>query len=35
MGFCVPADDPISEVPRLGPDNSSHGERDVRWLDVE
>jgi len=27
--------DPISEGPRLGPDNSSHGERDVRGLDIE
>jgi len=35
MGFRVLADDPISEVPRLGPDNSSHGERDARGLDVE
>ncbi len=35
MGFRVLADDPISEGPRLGPDNSSHGERDVRGLDVE
>jgi len=35
MGFRVLADDPILEVPRLGPDNSSHGELDVRWLDVE
>jgi len=35
MAFRVLADDPISEVPRLGFDNSSHGERDVRGLDVE
>jgi len=35
MGFRVLAVDPISEVPRLGPDNSSHGERDERGLDVE
>jgi len=35
MGFRVLADDPISEVPRLGPDNSSHRERDARGLDVE
>ena len=26
--------DPILEGPRLGPDNSSHGERDVHGLDV-
>ena len=30
MGFRVLVGDPISEGPRLGPDNSSHGERDVR-----
>jgi len=35
MGFRVLLGDPISEGPRLGPDNSSHGERDVRGLDVE
>jgi len=35
MGFRVLEDDPISERPRLGRDNSSHGERDVRGLDVE
>jgi len=35
MGFRVLADDPLLEVPRLGPDNFSHGERDVCWLDVE
>jgi hypothetical protein len=26
--------DPISEGPRLDPDNSSHGEGDVRLLDA-
>ncbi len=35
MGFRVLVGDPISEGPRLGPDISSHGERDVRRLDVE
>jgi len=35
MGFRVLVGDSISEGPRLGPDNSSHGERDVRGLDVE
>jgi len=35
MGFRVLVGDPISEGPRLGPDNSSHGERDVCGLDVE
>ena len=35
MGFRVLVGDPISEGPRLGPDNSSHGERDVRGLDVK
>jgi len=35
MGFRVPVGAPISEGPRLGPDNSSHGERDIRRLDVE
>jgi len=35
MGFRVLVGDPISEGPRLGPDNSSHGERDVRGLDIE
>ena len=34
-GFRVPVGDAISEGPCLGPDNSSHGERDVRGLDVE
>jgi len=27
--------DPISKGPRVGPDNSPHGERDARGLDVE
>jgi len=35
MGFRVPVGDPTSEGPLLGPDNSSHGKRDVRRLDVE
>jgi len=35
MGFRVLVGDPISEGPRLDPDNSSHGEGDVRRLDVE
>jgi len=35
MGFRVLVSDPISEGPRLDPDNSSHGEGDVRRLDVE
>ena len=35
MGFRVLVGDPISEGPRLGPDNSSHGERDVSGPDVE
>src|SRR5882762_1163782 len=35
MGFRVLVGDPISEGSRLGPDYSSHGERDVRGLDVE
>jgi len=35
MGFRVLVGDPISKGPRLGPDNSSHGERDARGLDVE
>jgi len=29
MGFRELADAPISEGPRLGPDNSSNGERDA------
>ena len=35
MGFRVRVGDPTSEGPLLGPDNSSHGKRDVRGLDVE
>jgi hypothetical protein len=35
MGFRVLVGDPISEGPRLCPDNSSHGERYARGLDVE
>jgi hypothetical protein len=35
MGFRVLVGDPISEGPRLDSDNSSHGEGDVRRLDVE
>jgi len=27
--------DPVLEAPRLGPDSSSHGERDVCGLDLE
>src|SRR5882757_1016100 len=35
MGFRGLVGTPISEGSRLGPDYSSHGERDVRGLDVE
>jgi len=34
-GIRVLVGDPISKGPRVGPDNSSHGERDARGLDVE
>jgi hypothetical protein len=32
MGFRVLVGNPISEGQRLGPDNSSHGERDAGWM---
>jgi hypothetical protein len=35
MGFRVLVGTPVSEGPRLGPDNSSYAERDVPGLDVE
>jgi hypothetical protein len=35
MGFRVLVGTPISEGPRLDPDNSSYAERDVPGLDVE
>jgi len=35
MGFRVLVGDPISDGPRLSPDNSSHGERHAPGLDLE